>query len=411
MKSTFAVVAMSPAVAQRQADSAQLAAALTAGRTALLRLFDAYRTALGAALRVPFSSELNLPLWELGHLGWFEEHWIARNAFRAHGAAVDVEAMLATQPASSLSAADQLYDSSRVPHASRWQLPLPDAARTVDYLARVREGTLIRLRSEGSSDAALYFYRLILFHEAMHREAWIYMAQTLGVGLDIAGPACRDYPDDDLALAGGVWRLGSSGAGFCFDNELGAHAVDLDPFAIDRAVVSWQRYLPFVESGGYDEPRWWSPAGWAWRQSQGQAQPRYLRRSAGEWHVQRFGQWQALEARLPAMNLTQHEAEAWCRWAGRRLPSEAEWEFAASTATGAGFCWGDVWEWTSSPFKPYPGFVAHPYRDYSAPWFDGRPVLRGASFATDPGMRHPRYRNFFTAERNDIFSGFRSCAL
>ena len=96
------------------------------------------------------------------------------------------------------------------------------------------------------------------------------------------------------------------------------------------------------------------------------------------------------------------------RWAGRRLPTESEWECAALTAPG--FSWGQVWEWTASPFAPYPGFVAHPYRDYSQPWFDGRPVLRGASFATQPGMRHPRYRNYFTADRSDLFAGFRSCA-
>jgi EgtB-related family protein len=107
-----------------------------------------------------------------------------------------------------------------------------------------------------------------------------------------------------------------------------------------------------------------------------------------------------------ACHLTAFEAEAWCRWAGRRLPTEAEWELAAQRAKG--FAWGEVWEWTSSPFAPYPGFVAHPYVDYSRPWFDGRPVLKGACPATVPRMRHPKYRNYFTHERNDIMSGFRS---
>ena len=124
------------------------------------------------------------------------------------------------------------------------------------------------------------------------------------------------------------------------------------------------------------------------------------------------------------MNLSLYEAQAWCRWAGRRLPTEPEWERAATAASetsppaalsdlddGAGFRWGQVWEWTATPFRPYPGFMSHPYRDYSAPWFDTRQVLRGASFATHPRLRHARYRNFFTPERNDIFAGFRSCAL
>ena len=117
-----------------------------------------------------------------------------------------------------------------------------------------------------------------------------------------------------------------------------------------------------------------------------------------------------LDAREAASHLTLHEAEAWCRWAGRRLPTEAEWECAACSAPDA-FRWGDVWEWTGSQFEPFPGFEPHPYRDYSAPWFDGRPVLRGASHCTQPRMRHPRYRNFFTAARNDVPAGFRSCAV
>jgi EgtB-related family protein len=109
------------------------------------------------------------------------------------------------------------------------------------------------------------------------------------------------------------------------------------------------------------------------------------------------------------MNLSWHEAQAYCGWAGRRLPTEGEWEFAAERAGGA-FAWGQVWEWTASAFAPYPGFVAHPYRDYSAPWFHTRHVLRGGSFATHARMKHTRYRNFFPPDRNDIFAGFRTCA-
>ena len=117
-----------------------------------------------------------------------------------------------------------------------------------------------------------------------------------------------------------------------------------------------------------------------------------------------------LDPALPACHLTQHEALAWCAWAGRRLPTEAEWEAAALQRPEA-FRWGDVWEWTASAFAPYPGFTPHPYRDYSAPWFDGRPVLRGASFMTQPRLKHPRYRNYFPAHRNDVPAGFRSSVL
>jgi EgtB-related family protein len=122
-----------------------------------------------------------------------------------------------------------------------------------------------------------------------------------------------------------------------------------------------------------------------------------------------FGRWQALDLAAPAVHLSAHEAQAWCRWAGRRLPTEHEWTLA-QRQLGADFAFGEVWEWTSSPFAPWPGFTAHPYRDYSAPWFDGRPVLKGGSFATQPFMKHPRYRNYFPAGRNDVFAGFRTCA-
>lgn len=181
---------------------------------------------------------------------------------------------------------------------------------------------------------------------------------------------------------------------------------------IDAQVVRWAEFLPFVEDGGYDDPRFWSSNGWAWRQALPAACPRYLHPPAGPagvWQRWRFGRWAPLDRREAACHLTLHEAQAWCRWAGRRLPTEAEWERAALCRPGV-FAWGEVWEWTASPFAPFDGFVAHPYRDYSAPWFDSRPVLRGASFMTQPRMKHPRYRNYFLPHRNDVPAGFRSCA-
>jgi ergothioneine biosynthesis protein EgtB len=364
------------------------------------------------AMRVPCHAELNLPLWELGHIGWFEEYWIARFGSRAKGAHADPEA---PRNASLRADADALYDSSHVAHATRWQLALPSADDTRHDLHRVREQTLALLQTAGSDDGALYFFRLVLFHEDMHREAWTYSAQNLGIALGDAIEAPAPAP----VRAAGEWtlprrgeRIGCSDAGFAFDNELVQHAVELGQCRIDRGCVSWQRYLPFVESGAHDEAHWWSAAGWRWKQLQSEA-PRYLRHQGGQWQRRQFDHWLALDPEQPAMNLSFHEAEAWCRWAGRRLPSEAEWESAARRAAeqGVAFEWGQVWEWTASRFEPYPGFVAHPYRDYSQPWFDGRPVLRGASFATAARMKHPAYRNYFGPERNDIFAGFRSCAV
>jgi ergothioneine biosynthesis protein EgtB len=245
----------------------------------------------------------------------------------------------------------------------------------------------------------------------MHHEAALYMAQGLGIAVDDARWQATPLsgPTGAVELPATTWRLGAEGAGFAFDNELRARDVAVDAFAIDSRVVRWEEYLPFVDAGGYADRHFWSDDGRAWLAVTGATAPRYLRRAGDRWQQWRHGRWTILDATLPACHLTLHEAQAWCAWAGRRLPSEAEWECAAVSRPAA-FRWGDVWEWTASSFAPYPGFEPHPYRDYSAPWFDGRPVLRGASFATQPRMRHPRYRNYFDAARNDIFAGFRSCA-
>jgi gamma-glutamyl hercynylcysteine S-oxide synthase len=403
----------------RDSGPADLADGLVAGRKRLLELFAAYRAALGEEMRVPLSSELNLPLWELGHIGWFEEYWIARNQHYLKGLSADQDVIARDRGPSCIANADGLYDSSNVAHDSRWQLDLPSVVQTQSYLAQVREDTLDKLRritTEGAeqSDDALYFFRLARFHEAMHREAWIYMAQALGISLDAVlpgiNPVTRNGKAKEIVANGGHWLLGSTGSGFAFDNELSAHQVSIANFEIDSEPVTWRRFLEFVDAGGYEQMQWWSAQGREWMQRQPSRMPRYLRIAGSTWQRNTFGIWQDLVVDSPAMNLSLYEAQAWCRWAGRRLPTEAEWEMMACTQNENDFAWGEVWEWTASPFTPYPGFVTHPYRDYSAPWFDGRPVLRGASFATDSSMRHPRYRNFFTSERNDIFAGFRSCA-
>lgn len=380
--------------AARQGGRAVLAAALRDSRARTLALQDAYVAALGDDLVVPYSTQLNPPLWEAGHIGWFQDYWIARNRQRDLGSAADPGH---TRPPGRLADADLLYNSSDVEHATRWQLPLPDLAATRAYLAAGLADTLNWLTSAPETDAGLYFYRLALFHEDMHAEAATYMAQALEIPLPAAlfaeAPALPE--NQALALPGQAWTLGYdepafAATGFAFDNELAAHPVELPAFEIDSQVVSWRRYLAGVEAGAV-------------------AVPRYLRRQEGIWQMRCFGNWRDLNLDQPAVHLSWHEAEAWCRWAGRRLPSEAEWELAALTRPE--FNWGSVWEWTASRFLPYPGFVAHAYRDYSAPWFGDRYVLRGASSATAPRMAHPRYRNFFPPERNDVHNGFRTCAL
>jgi EgtB-related family protein len=144
--------------------------------------------------------------------------------------------------------------------------------------------------------------------------------------------------------------------------------------------------------------------------TQERSAPRYWAREGNEWHTVRFGRPAALDLAEPVRHVNLFEAQAWCAWAGRRLPTEDEWEYAAA-ASLPGFAWGQLWEWTASVFLPYAGFEADRYRDYSAPWFGTRQTLRGASFATPARLRSARFRNFYTPERDDIFAGFRSCAL
>jgi iron(II)-dependent oxidoreductase len=399
--------ALSVGLGIRTADANTLAAALQDSRRDTLAAFE--RALAATAGQVPQHSDLNPPLWELGHIGWFQAWWLGRNPARAQGWRADPD--LARPP----SASDAWYDSNRVLHASRWQLPLPDAPSTRQALAEQFDQTQALLHAAPTDDDALYFFRLALLHEDMHHEAALYTAQSLGWTVD--DPRWQPQPlaaaNPALHIEAGSLRAGDAGTGFAFDNELGPHTAPLPAFQIDGRVRCWTDFLPFVEAGAYQDARWWSADGRAWLGQQaaaGERLPRYLRRGgASGWQQQQGGRWLTLDPALPACHLNCFEAEAWCAWAGRRLPTEAEWQQAA-TECDRDFHWGAVWEWTASAFLPYPGFVAHPYRDYSAPWFGSRRVLRGASFGTQPRLHHPHYRNFFTPERNDIFAGFRSCA-
>jgi len=302
---------------------------------------------------------VNPPRWELGHVGWFQEFWCLRGG--------------SEERASILPNADALYNSATVPHDARWSLPLPSFADALAYRDAVLDrvvGSLERIDP--------YFVELAVRHELMHAEAFHYTRQTLGY----PGPDKKVelHEGGDLECAGGPFRLGAQKSdGFAFDNEKWSHPVVLEPFRIARRPVTYGEYRKFAE-------------------------PPYCK----DGKLRRFERWIPVPDDEPVRHVSWHQANAYCAFAGRRLPTEAEWECAALSGLDNV---GHVWEWTSSTFLPYPGFVRDPYKEYSEPWFATHKVLRGASFATPPGVAHARFRNFYTPDRSDIFAGFRTCAL
>ncbi|NQW93878.1 MAG: ergothioneine biosynthesis protein EgtB [Polaromonas sp.] len=412
----------------RRAGKELLSLALMDARNHTLHLFAQYQKALESVQYVvPLLAAVNPPLWELGHIGWFQEWWIARNMQRALGPRCEpIHARLASIEPN----ADRWWDSTHVPHGTRWQLDLPAANDIRTYLLDTLEGTLDLLEKTDDSDDALYFYRLALFHEDMHAEAFVHMAQTLGLAFDKdIAQAFTPAPmtlREPLLIPACNWQLGSAGEGFSFDNERPQHSVQVPEFEIDAQPVTWSQYVEFVDDGGYDREELWSVDGWQWLQSlandeghyEGRRAPHYVDQigvASGAVMQTRFGTARRMHGNQPAMHMTWFEADAWCRWAGRRLPFEVEWEVAAHTASKRGFLWGNVWEWTGTTFRGYSsetgGFKPDPYQEYSQPWFGNHKVLRGASFATRARMKSPKYRNFYLPERDDMFCGFRSCSI
>lgn len=398
-----------------------------------------------AAARIgPKLAIVNPALWELGHVGWFEERWILRHAAGSAPLRAD---------------ADALYDSSAVPHDDRWELPLPTWEATLEYLSDVRARSLAV-----APHVDAYFPRLAALHEDMHGEALACTRQTLGCAAPRTGagaPAEAGPLPGDVVVPGGRFTMGArADDAFVFDNERPPHAVTVAPFSIARAPVTQEAMAAFVDDGGYARRALWSDAGWAWREAAGAERPLHWRRDGRRWLRREFDRLVPLEPHRPVLHVCWYEAEAYCRWAGRRLPSEAEWEAAASCEPDRGgaalsdarrrYPWGDAppdahranldfratgcadvaayaegdsafgcrqmlgnaWEWTASDFLPYDdGFEPGPYRDYSLPWFGTHRVLRGGCFVTSARIARNAYRNFYTPDRRDVWAGFRTCAV
>ncbi len=345
--------------------------------------------------------------------------------------------------------------------------------RSEAYMRAVRDRVLEKLHQREADDRVLYYALYSVFHEDWHTEAFTYTRQTLGhpaprlSGLPQRRPGAPRRAEDhepwrgDVAVPGGVLLLGASPEEpFAFDNEKWAHPVEVRPFTIARAPVTQSEFAAFVDDGGYRRKDLWDDEGWAWREAAGADHPVYWQRDAGGgWLRRDFDETVPLEAHRPVVHVNWYEAQAYCRWAGRRLPTEAEWEAAAAaerepsgerlsqrkrhfpwgseppTPHRANLDWqamgcvgvaglaggdsgfgcrqmmGNVWEWTASPFLPYPGFEPDMYRDNSQPWFGTRRVLRGGSWATRSRLLRNTLRNFFTPERRDVVAGFRTCGV
>lgn len=371
-------------------------AGLYEGDRLALALRDARRRTLAIysqlelwPIALPCIAIVNPPIWELAHIAWFQEYWCLR-----YDPALD----RASKP-SLMAGSDQLFDSRTVPHDSRWSLPYPSVAAIRAYMEDTLDATLAALASTPEADR--YFFALSLLHEDMHGEALLMTLQTMSwplpdaVGLEPLPTGAR--ASRDVFFAGGEFEQGTARAepAFIFDNEKWAHRVRVAPFAMGDAPVTQGEYAAFVDD------------------SREARVPRHWRRDAGSWVTRHFSDWKPIDRAAPMMQVSLRDADAYCRWAGRRLPTESEWEYAArsSSASQLRHMIGGVWEWTATPFAPYPGFRPDPYREYSEPWFHTHFVLRGGSFATQARLVHPRFRNFYLPYRDDVFAGFRTCAL
>jgi gamma-glutamyl hercynylcysteine S-oxide synthase len=358
----------------------RLEAALRAARR---RTLDIYSHLDLERIEVPCLPIINPPRWELAHIAWFQELWCRRQPRNEGGALVP----------SILREADALFNSSTVPHDSRWHLPYPTQKDLFAYMQSSLDATLEALAA--TPVERRYFFELALLHEDMHGEALLMTLQTLGLPAPAVDgcepPPSKQAANDDVHFSGGEFMLGTEpGCGrFVFDNEKWSHPVTVAPFSMASRPVTQGEFAAFVEAGGGAPPRYW-------------------RREGSQWRMRRFDRWIPVDPAAPMVHVDLHEAAAYCEWAGRRLPTEAEWEFAA--CHGMKEMLRGVWEWTSSAFVPYPQFKADPYRDYSEPWFHTHQVLRGGSFATRGRLAHPRFRNFYTADRGDVFAGLRTCA-
>ncbi|MFC0865874.1 ergothioneine biosynthesis protein EgtB [Sphaerimonospora cavernae] len=392
-------------------------------------------------------SPLMSPLvWDLAHIGNQEEQWLLRAVAGREAVRPDL---------------DSIYDAFEHPRVERPRLPLLPPAEARGYVSEVRSRVLDVLEGTPLTGSPLvdagFAFGMVAQHEQQHDETMLITHQLRSGPAVLAAPAPPPAPADaaglpsEVLIVSGEFIMGTSTDVWALDNERPAHRRSVPAFHLDTVPVSNRAYLEFIEDGGYRVQRWWAPEGWAQVREHGLAAPLFWFREGGEWLCRRFGRVEPVPLDEPVLHVSWYEADAYARWAGRRLPTEAEWEKAAryDPATGRSlrYPWGDedptrehanlgqrhlrpgpvggypsgespsgvrqligdVWEWTASDFLPYPGFAAFPYREYSEVFFGGRyKVLRGGSFAVDQVACRGTFRNWDLPIRRQIFAGFRT---
>lgn len=415
------------------------------------------------ALAVPYHPGVNPPLWELGHAAFFYE--------------VFVLAELAGQPTFD-PAMDDLWDSFHIDHHDRWQPGLfPGRQHTRDYAVQVYDRVETLIRTAELTEQATYLLRYAICHQHMHIESMIWCRQTVGYPSPAdarATPAVASIGEGDATIPAGIYQLGMpadsprfGGRDFSFDNEKPGFVRSVSAFRIARTLVTNAEFQAFVDAGGYEQPELWSFGGRKWLDTEVDValvhgspepimrrprHPLYWRFHNGDWQERLFDRWQPLQPDFPVTHISYWEAEAWCHWAGRRLPTETEWEVAAlgnrPQQPQRRFPWGDdpdpervdmdarlmaqlpvtalpegdspfgcrqmlgtVWEWTSSQFLPYDGFRVDIYPYMSTLQFGDHKVSRGGSCATSSYLIRGTYRQAYLPQRSDVYTGFRTCAL